>query len=372
MPVLISDRFDAGNIKVLNAARSDKILLEIREDLRADFMQWFFFQVSDCRLEKMSLYLTNAGKSSYPEGWVDYKAFGSYDLKDWFRVPTRFDGANLILDYTSLHDSIFFAYFPPYSYQRHMELLAPIQMQDQVQLEEIGESADRRSMSLLTIGKESPSHRKIWIIARQHPGESMAEWFIEGFLQELTKNKDLTNRLLKKMVLYVVPNMNPDGSILGNLRTNARGANLNREWMNPTMEKSPEVLWVRNRIHSTGVDFFLDVHGDEGLPYCFAAGCEGVPRYNHLLATEERRFRELFMEISPDFQKEFGYEPDAEGQADLRIAANYICETFGCPALTLEMPFKQNKGNPIHGKNWNHKGAKALGASLLRVLENLF
>ena len=41
--------------------------------------------------------------------------------------------------------------------------------------------------------------------------------------------------------------MNPDGSVLGNLRTNAAGANLNREWENPTLERSPEVFSVREK-----------------------------------------------------------------------------------------------------------------------------
>ena len=38
-----------------------------------------------------------------------------------------------------------------------------------------------------------------------------------------------------------MPNVNPDGSIRGHLRTNATGANLNREWQDPTLERSPEV-----------------------------------------------------------------------------------------------------------------------------------
>jgi hypothetical protein len=40
-----------------------------------------------------------------------------------------------------------------------------------------------------------------------------------------------------------VPNMNPDGSYHGHLRTNIKGANLNREWAAPTMDYSPEVGW---------------------------------------------------------------------------------------------------------------------------------
>ena len=39
-----------------------------------------------------------------------------------------------------------------------------------------------------------------------------------------------------------MPNVNPDGSIRGHLRTNAVGANLNREWKEPTVERSPEVV----------------------------------------------------------------------------------------------------------------------------------
>ena len=45
----------------------------------------------------------------------------------------------------------------------------------------------------------------VWIIARQHPGESMAEWFIEGMLKALLDpNHGLSKDLLKKAVFYVV------------------------------------------------------------------------------------------------------------------------------------------------------------------------
>ena len=46
------------------------------------------------------------------------------------------------------------------------------------------------------------------------------------------------------------------------------------------MERSPEVFTVREKMMETGVDLFLDIHGDEGLPFVFVAGTEGVPNYN--------------------------------------------------------------------------------------------
>ena len=70
----------------------------------------------------------------------------------------------------------------------------------------------------------------------------MAEWFMEGFLDELADpHNAFSNRALKHAIFYVVPNINPDGAIRGHLRTNAAGANLNREWAEPSMEHSPEV-----------------------------------------------------------------------------------------------------------------------------------
>src|SRR5690606_23346793 len=110
------------------------------------------------------------------------------------------------------------------------------------------------------------------------PGETMAEWWIEGMLERLLDPDDaVAGTLLERACFYVVPNMNPDGSRLGNLRTNAAGANLNREWQDPDPGRSPEVYHVRQKMRERGVDLCLDVHGDEGLPYNFIAGAEGTP-----------------------------------------------------------------------------------------------
>lgn len=65
----------------------------------------------------------------------------------------------------------------------------------------------------------------------------------------------------------MIPCLCPDGAVRGHLRTNAAGANLNREWGNtgdyeaPTKERSPEVLAVLTLMKKVGCDFFLDVHG---------------------------------------------------------------------------------------------------------------
>ncbi len=70
-------------------------------------------------------------------------------------------------------------------------------------------------MHPLQVGSQSPDKAVLWIICRQHPGEPMAEWFAEGLLERLTAAQpdQEVQQLLDSAVLYVVPNMCPDGSV---------------------------------------------------------------------------------------------------------------------------------------------------------------
>lgn len=70
--------------------------------------------------------------------------------------------------------------------------------------------------------------------------------------------------------------MCPDGSVRGHLRTNACGANLNREWATvkpeykaPSLERSPEVYYVLKKMDETGVDVCLDIHVRIAVRACF-------------------------------------------------------------------------------------------------------
>ncbi len=362
----ITCNFDSGNIDVIAAERIDDIRLAIRKDHQSDFYQWFHFRLHSDSFEPHTIRLTNVNTSAYPKGWADYKAVASYDRETWFRVETAYDGEHLVITHYPEAESCYFAYFAPYSYERHMDLLSQAQATGLAQLVDLGNTLDNRDMSMLVIGEPADGKKKIWITARQHPGETMAEWFVEGLLDRLLDQDDgVARELLNKAVFYVVPNMNPDGSVRGHLRTNAAGVNLNREWQTPSLEKSPEVYLVRQKMLETGVDMFLDVHGDENLPYNFVAGAEGVPSYNTKMAQLETVFKQTLLTVTPEFQTEFGYELDAPGQANLTIASTWVAEQFKCLAYTFEMPFKDNANLPDQQFGWSDVRSKKLGNDTL-------
>ncbi len=366
MTLHISDAFDSGNITCLSADDPADIRLEIRKDNNSDFYQWFHFRLTGAKDTACVLKIMNAGGAAYTRGWDGYRAVASTDRENWVRVPTTYENGVLAISHTPAADSVWFAYFAPFSMERHADLVARCQQADGVSLEVLGQTLDGQAMDLLRIGT---GPKNFWAVARQHPGESMAEWWMEGFLARLLDPGDRTARALRKAVTFhIVPNMNPDGSRRGHLRTNACGANLNREWAEPAMDRSPEVYLVRERMQETGVDFCLDVHGDEALPYNFIAGMMGIPSLTETQKALQQTFSDALLAASPDFQTKYGY-PDAKpGKGNMTLCSNWVAEEFGCMAATLEMPFKDNADRPDETFGWSPARCREFGAAHLDAM----
>lgn len=362
MTIQVFSHFDGGNIEVIRAKGPDDIELRIRHDVGDEHLQWFHFQVCNAAGQDCAFTIANAGEVSYPVGFEDYQAVASVDQEHWFRVPTEFDGKRLVIRHRPDADVIYYAYFAPYSLARHQQLIANALTSPLVRAETLCATPDGHAHTLLVIGDEEPGRKKLWVTARQHPGETMAEWWVEGFLTRLLDEEDPVARsLLDQAVIYLVPNMCIDGSVRGHLRCNGRGRNLNREWANPSAQDSPEIYYVIERMKQTGVDFAFDVHGDEGLPYNFIAGAEGTASWSDHKQQQLDDFKALLAEISPDFQTEYGYDVDAPGSADLKKCTDFMAETFDCLAMTLEMPFKDSAITPLPETGWSPGRSQLLG-----------
>lgn len=377
MPIRVNSQFDGGNIKLLTAEDSGVIKLEIKKDQHSDFLQWFHFSLSGAKGKTCHLSIDNAGATTYPRGWENYDVVCSLDRQYWFRSPAQYDGHSLSWTITPDTDVIWFAYFAPFTFQQHADLIAAAATAANVEYEVLGETAQGRTIDYLKVAAlldESANdavnraRRQLWLIARQHPGEPMAEWWMEGWLDRLLDQDDATSRALRSVAdIHMVPNMNPDGTVMGHLRTNSKGVNLNREWASPSIEKSPEVFFVRQKMHETGIDMALDVHGDEALPYNFIAGSEGIAGWTPERDSELAAVKQTWSAINPDFQYAHGYPKNAVGTANLAICSNYLGHTFDCLAMTLEMPFKDTADTPRADVGWSPERSMRLGASFVDV-----
>ncbi|MBU6208261.1 MAG: carboxypeptidase family protein, partial [Alphaproteobacteria bacterium] len=340
--------FDGGNI-IVDRIEGDVAWLRIRTDHLSDFYQWLYFHVAGAKDRALTLHITNCAASAYPAGWEGYSARYSAPGGEWRLADTCYADGTLTIRHTPAQEHLEIAYFAPYSSEKHTALIARIAACNGVSHQVLGRSLDGRPIDYLTLGT-GPT--QVWLYARQHPGETMAEWWMEGALEWLTNPANEAAKALRaKATLHIIPNMNPDGSARGHLRTNACGANLNREWAEPTAERSPEVLCVRNRMDETGVDWAMDVHGDESIPANFIAGFEGIPNWRDEQGAAFYAFRNALAARTPDFQTRLGYPPSKPGRANLTMSTNQLANRFGAVAMTLEMPFKDHASNPdsLHG-----------------------
>ena len=362
----ISSVFDAGNILVKSASNPADIRLEIEKDNGSDFYQWFYFRLTGAKDQVVRMTIENAGGAAYPKGWEGYEAVASTDREVWERIPTTYTDGKLVLEHKPDGDAVWFAYFAPYSLEQHEDLIALGQASGRATVERLGATVDGRDLDMLTFGS---GPKPLWIIARQHPGESMAGWFMEGVVERLTDPSDpVANALMTAATLRLVPNMNPDGVYRGYLRTNAAGANLNREWKEPSLECSPEVFHVIRRMEQTGVAMCLDAHGDEGLPYNFIAGYDGVPDVSEAHLAPLNRYREELARLNPDFQTKVGYPKASPGKGNLTTSTGHIANTFRCAAMTLEMPFKDTANNPMPTVGWSPERCRHLAGHCLEAM----
>jgi len=72
MSIIISDRFDGGNIEVIDTTDLNNLQVAIPKDSAADFLQWFYFRLEGEVGDVCRINIVNAGESSYQNGWPNY------------------------------------------------------------------------------------------------------------------------------------------------------------------------------------------------------------------------------------------------------------------------------------------------------------
>ncbi|WP_448565791.1 M14 family metallopeptidase [Thalassotalea ganghwensis] len=365
--ITISSNFEGGAIEVVEADSASNIIVNIKKDNQACTRQWFYFSVSTQQAEQQHITIRNASEVSFSKAWQDYQAFASYDNQSWFRVTTSFDGDKLHLNLLAERSTVYYAYFVPYPLTRQKQLVDSIKRSPLVSSIPLPNSPLGQTMEILRFGKPSQSTKNVWIIARQHPGETMAQWVIEGSINALLDNTPLTESQ-HEYVFYLVANMNPDGTLLGNHRTNALGKNLNRCWDEACAEQCPEVFYVQKAMAEIGVDFFFDLHGDEEIPYNFIMSKghdESAQSVKQELAKRSANFQTEYDYNS--FQTGCGTSCCSANKSKAKTATGYVTEHFNVPSLLLEASFKplQNSGA---SETWDHLECIKLGEQLINTV----
>ncbi|MCA0458723.1 MAG: hypothetical protein LCI00_32515 [Chloroflexi bacterium] len=363
--------FECGNAIVEQVSDTEAVI-NIRPDSNAQYFQWFHFRVTGEAGKLRTFTLANAKVASYPHAWNGYRALASYNGTDWFRVQTCYTEGKLTIRHRATQTSTTYTFFVPYFEAQREQLLDDCAKAGERRL--IVNTPNNRPVEMIVFGNPN-AKRKAWVIARQHAGEPMAEYCIDGLMRRLADGQDeLVKQLFEAdIAFFCIPNVNPDGSAFGNLRANAAGIDLNRDWKQGVEPKSVEVGAILRVMEAEGVDFFYDIHGDEASQYVWLVQphAELIVEDNKPLQEGMETFvRERYAEYGPDpiYDIPANENDPLPKPADTGMAIDYVAWRFKCPSLIVELPFKDTIGADTTIDSLLAAGCEAFGRDSVEMI----
>ena len=324
--------FDSGNIGTVSTSDSINFNVTTIGDIVG---RWFYFRIAGVENKQIRV---NIPTSDFT------RAVYSYDNSEYIRFSASETPSFNSFQKTFEKDTVFVAYFTPYSFEFLQSRINTWKESPYVSLTEIGRT--ERDFPLQELKITDPFYSddnklKIWIHARTHPSETPSSWQLDGIIDALLEENPVVEYYRQKVVFYIVPFTNPDGVYYGKSRVNYDGIDLERDWNYSDENTTTEVKALKARIleHSTNdtLDIFLNLHSQVSS-YCTFWIHEWTSTSNYFYR-REYQFANLNTSDNPYFSK----DDYSESTLKAYFPEGWLWSLYGhkVMALTYETPYDQ-------------------------------
>lgn len=251
-----------GERKVLHLTyevTSEKDPLNPVDTLLAPSSRWFYFMMTGTKDKVVTINLIDTDPAA---------PVYSYDNKNWMRYDTTEILAPFSVTKFYERDTVFMAYYIPYTNDHLEEMMQQWQYTGGVSVFSIGKSYQGRDMKMMVISSPYGSikgKKRVYIHGRVHPSETPCSWCLEGLIEALLAPTPYARALRENAVFYILPFNNPDGVALGRSRCDAIGVNMEINYGQPDSLTRPEVKNIKKFIETTTygenyLDLMLNFH----------------------------------------------------------------------------------------------------------------
>ena len=366
--------FEAGNVEVVDVAPDH---VRFRAAAKGSPRPlWFYFRLRGVRDRTLRLTLTNVRDClGHPSSWNVVRPVASYDQRSWFRIPRaeyHEEAGTFSFTHTFRADTAWVAHCYPYTYTDLQTYLASLRGRPGVQVSTLTKSAEGRDVPLVLVGPEaeaSSSKPDVWLVARQHAGETPPSFVLEGFLDFLTGPSGEAHRLRQGMNVAVVPLLDVDSAVAGRYGKDRGPVDFWLDWSDePTR---PEVRAVQAAVDAWAsthrYDLFLDLHAP--TPWDFhhfyplpdGAAPSGV-------LERQRHFLRLVELCSPP-ESQYSRADNHPGFFSLdHNAQRHQFQRHGVLSLTYEVSYHQARMEGDSIAYVSPRSLRALGEGLARAI----